>query len=152
MDDNKLLYEQVITRIPKSQIIYANTVHWITITSALAALFIPIFILADASNNVLNPNIVLGAIFDGATPFEIWAMSSEGAFPGAHFYFRFPTRADSWAMLFMNLGCAVGFFGLVPAVIRQATKERDWFCAILGAILALLICLSMTGILLIDMG
>ena len=152
MDNENMYQSQIIDKIPKSQMIYANIVHWITIISALAALFVPIFILADASNNILNPNIVIGSIFSGATPSEIWAMSSEGAFPGAHYYLMFPTKADSWALFFMNLGCAVGFFGLVPAVLRQAFKEKDWFCAILGAILALLIFLSMTGILLIDMG
>ena len=152
MDDENNLQEQIIVQIPKSQLLYANIVHWLTIASALAALFAPIFILSNANNNVLNPNKVIGVIFDGASPPEIWALSSEGAFPGAHYYFKYPMKADSWALFFINLGCAVGFFGLVPAILRQMIKEKDWFCAILGAILALLIFLSMTGILLIEMG
>ncbi|MDL2228882.1 hypothetical protein LJC14_01375 [Treponema sp. OttesenSCG-928-L16] len=138
--------KQLEREIPGSVKAYANVVHWITIISAIASLFVPIFILANPANNVLNPNVIFGAIFEGAAPAQIWAMSSEGAFPGAHFYLEHFGSADGWAMLFMNLGCAVGFFGLIPAIILQI-KEKDWFCAILGTMLAALILLSMTGIL-----
>jgi hypothetical protein len=146
-ENEKDIQEQVLKQIPESNIVYAEVVHWITIISAIAALFIPVFILAHPSNNMLNPNKIFGAIFSGATPAEIWSASSAGAFPGAHFYLRFPWLTDSWAQLFINIGCAVGLFGLVPAVIIQVFKEKDWFCAILGVILALFIFLSMTGIL-----
>jgi hypothetical protein len=50
-------------------------------------------------------------------------------------------------MAFMNFGCGVGFFALVPAVICQIVKEHDWFCSFFGILLALLVFLSMTGIL-----
>jgi len=138
--------------LPKSYTIYAKTIYWIAIATAVAALLIPVFVLADPENNILNPRLVFGAIFSGATPSEIWALSLVNGFPGAHFYLRFPGKADSWAQLTVNLGCAVGFFGLVPAVFRQIFKEKDWFCAIFGAVLATLILLSLTGVLLVTMG
>jgi hypothetical protein len=150
MDEGRNPQSQVERAVPLSYKIYAYATHWLTIVSALAALFAPVFILVNPQNNILNPNIIFGAIFNGASPEEIWELSSTGAFPGAHFYLRYINRADSWAMAFMNLGCGVGFFALVPAVICQIVKERDWFCSFLGILLALLIFFSMTGILSID--
>jgi hypothetical protein len=144
--ENKNLQNQAEGEIPKSVKIYANITHWITIVSAMAALFIPVFILSNPGENILNPNVIFGAIFEGASPAKIWELAKTGTFPGAHFYFQYPFSTDGWAMAFMNLGCGVGFFALVPAVLYQALKERDWFCAFSGAFLALLIFLSMTGI------
>ena len=142
----------ISAELPKSYMVYADTIYWIAIMTAVAALFIPVIILAGPENNVLNPRLVFGAVFNGAPPSEIWALSPDGGFPGAHFYLRFPGKADSWAMFTVNVGCAVGLFGLVPAVFRQALKEKDWVCAILGAVLATLILLSLTGALLLNMG
>jgi len=139
--------KQVTDRIPKSYKIYGNILYRVTVAVAVAALFVPVWILADPGNNVLNPNIIFSAIFEGASPEEVWAHSISGGFPGAHFYLEYITKADSWALLFANIGCGVGLFGLVPAAAYQAIKERDWFCAVLGAVLAALIFLSMIGVL-----
>jgi len=147
IEKNTGLESPVEHNIPKSQIIFGNVVYWLSIFSAIGALFVPIFILANPSNNVLNPNIVFDAIFAGATPAEIWELSVSGSFPGAHFYLDHITKADSWAMLFIVIGCGFGFFGLVPAVMYQVMKERDWFCAIFGTILAALIFFSIIGVL-----
>jgi hypothetical protein len=103
--------------------------------------------MAFADANVLNPNKVFSAIFSGAKPDAIWGMASTGIFPGAHFYLRHISSPDAWAMLGINLGCSVGLWGLVPAVMYQAVKEKNWFEAIAGLCLILLILFSMLGIL-----
>ncbi|MDR1625874.1 MAG: hypothetical protein LBT33_04975 [Spirochaetia bacterium] len=131
----------------KSHILYANTVHVITIISALMSLFVPIAILLFPDANVLNPNKIFGAIFSGASPREIWEMSSTGSFPGAHFYLRHVSSPDAWAMIGINLGCSVGLCGLVPALAYQLTKERDWLEITAGALLALLILFALAGLL-----
>jgi hypothetical protein len=113
------------------------------------SLFAPVLILGFPGN-VLNPNRIFAAIFQGAGPAEIWAMSSAGTFPGAHFYLRFPGAPDAWAAFVINLGCSVGLWGLLPAIVLQFTKEKDYFEAIAGVLLALLILLSMTGILALE--
>ena len=143
----ELLQKQLLDAIPKSQRIFGGTVYWVMIFSAVGAFFAPVFILADPANNVLNPNLIFGAIFAGATPAEIWSYSVTGAFPGAHFYLNHITRADSWAMLFTAIGCGFGLFGLIPAVAYQIKIEKDWFCAVLGTIIASLIFLSVMGVL-----
>ena len=132
---------------PKSQWIFGSAVYWAGIISAVGALLVPVFILAAPANNVLNPNAIFDAIFAGAIPDEIWEHSISGDFPGAHYYLDYITRADSWAMLFIVLGCAAGIIGLIPAVVLQIFKEKDWFCAVLGVMIIGLILFSMVGIL-----
>ena len=134
-------------QIPKSNLIFGNVVYWIIIVCAAAMLILPAIILAAPDANMLHPNIIFGEIFAGASPRQIWSRSAAGDFPGAHFYIGNLNLADGWAMLFMNIGCGVGFFGLAAAVIYQITKEKDWFCAILGAALSAMILLSATGVL-----
>lgn len=132
--------------IPASERIYANIVHWVTFAVSIAALFVPVFVLANPSNNVLTPNTIFGAIFAGATPAEIWSMSSAGGFPGAHFYLQNISKADSWAMLTVNIGCAVGLFAVVPAVLVQLFKEKQILSACLGTAMAALIVCALIGV------
>jgi hypothetical protein len=131
--------------VPASQRAYANVIHWVTLVVSIAALFVPIFVLANPANNVLNPNTIFGAIFNGASPGEIWATSGTGGFPGTHFYLQNILKADSWAMLVVNIGCAVGLFAVVPAVLIQFFKEKDRVSACLGTVMAVLIVCAMTG-------
>jgi len=130
--------------------IFGSVVYWVTIASAVGALLTPVFILADPFNNVLNPNIVFRAIFDGLDPENIWEYSVGGTFLGAHFYLNYISKADSWAMIFIVIGCGFGLIGLVPAIVYQVVKEKDWFCAILGTTIAALIFLSIIGVLSIE--
>jgi hypothetical protein len=136
--------------LAKSYALYAQAVHVITIVSAIMSLFIPVFILFFSDADVLNPNRIFAAIFSGAKPADIWAMASGGTFPGAHFYLRHPRAPDAWAMFAINLGCSVGLWGLLPAIGYQIVKEKKYMEAIAGILLALLILLSMTGILALE--
>lgn len=133
--------------IPRSHLIYADIMHWVTIAVAIASLLIPVFLIAMPQKSILNPNLIFTEIFNGASPEEIWSMSATGGFPGAHLYFSYPSIIDSYAMLVINVGCAVGAFALIPTVIYQIVKEKDWFSAIAGFALLMLITLSMLGIL-----
>jgi hypothetical protein len=131
--------------LPKSHVLYARVVHVITIFSAVMSLFMPVFILAFSGANILNPNRIFAAIFSGASPGEIWSISPAGNFPGAHFYVQFPRAPDAWAMFAVNLGCSVGLWGLLPALGYQIVKEKNYFEALAGIFLALLILLAMVG-------
>jgi uncharacterized membrane protein YfcA len=133
--------------IPKSHMLYANIIHWVTIIVSIAALFIPVFVLVNPSNNVLNPNIIFGEIFKGATPEGAWALAENGVFPGTHFYLDYITKTDSWAMLNVNIGCMVGLLAVVPAVLVQIFKEKNILEACLGTAMAALIISAMAGIL-----
>jgi uncharacterized membrane protein YfcA len=129
----------VAVSLPLSSRVYATVIHWITIVCSLTALFVPLAILINPSNNLLNPNMIFRAILDGAAPADIWSMSSTGSFPGGFYFLKYLTQADSWAQFAINLGCSVGLWGLIPAIAIQLIKEKEWFYALLGTILALLI-------------
>lgn len=130
--------------IPLSQRVYANIIHWITLAVSIAALFAPVFILVNPPNNMLNPNTIFSAIFKGAPPDQIWATAGMNGF--SNFYPQNITRADSWAMLAINLGCAAGLFAIVPAALIQLFKERNIFNACLGLIMATLVICALTGV------
>ena len=134
-------------KISVSQKIFGRIAYWIAIICGVLAIVVTVLILLFPENNVLNPSTAFAAIFDGASPQEIWAYSDSGTFPGAHFYLEYITRFDSWAMIIIVVGSAFGLFALLPAIIYQVVKERDWFCAASGAVIAVLIALSMAGIL-----
>ncbi|MCL2363712.1 MAG: hypothetical protein FWC71_03505 [Defluviitaleaceae bacterium] len=132
--------------IPYSQKIFGSVAYWLSIACVILALIVTILILIAPTQNVLHPSTTFEMIFDGATPEEIWAHSESGL-PGGHFYLNFMNRMDSWAMLIIVIGSAFGLFALVPAVLYQLFKERDWFCAGLGIVIMLLISLSALGVL-----
>ena len=132
--------------LPASERVYANIIHIVTLIVSIAALFVPIFVLANPSNNVLDPNIIFGKIFEGATPEQIWAASFTGEFPGVHFYINHFFKTDSWAMLTVNIGCAVGLLAVVPAVLIQYFREKHYFKALLGTVMAALIICALTGV------
>jgi hypothetical protein len=136
--------------LAESHAVYAQAVHVITIVSAIMSLFMPIVILLFSDANVLNPNRIFAAIFSGAKPADIWAMASGGTFPGTHFYLHHPGAPDAWAMFGVNLGCSVGLWGLLPAIGYQIGKEKNYPEAVAGILLALLILLSMTGVLALE--
>lgn len=140
------LSEKPVQKLPLSNKVYASMVHWITIVASLLALFVPILILINPANNVLNPNIVFKEIFSGASPSEIWANSSTGGFPGGHYYLSYLFKADSWAQFAINLGCSVGLWALIPTVVIQFFKEKKIFYAVLGTMLLTLIACAMLGV------
>ncbi len=134
------------TNLPTSVSVYANIIHWTMLLVSVAALFIPVFVLANPANNMLNPNTIFGAIFNGAAPNEIWGTSAFGTFPGMKVFLQNLTKMDSWAMLNVYTGCAVGLVAVVPAVIIQSLRERERLSAWLGTAMILLIICAMIGV------
>ena len=138
--------KEVIIPIAPSERMYATIIHWVTIASCVLALVAPIFILLNPGKCILNPSQIFDMIFAGAKPAEVWSIATTGGYPGAHYYFTLFSSADSWAQIALNLGCSVGLWALVPASIRQLTKEKSPLYGILGLVLAIMILLAMLGI------
>lgn len=138
--------------IPKSHLIFAGVVHWVTIVSCVIALISPVFILLFPQNNVLNPNLVYGAIFSGASPAEIWKMSATGSFPGAHFYLTNLFTGDGFSHFGVALGCSVGLWALLPAMYVMLKREKDYLYFAICSMLVILILLAMTGVLNVQTG
>ena len=150
--DTQSVNDIELVKIPTSHIAYANVIHWGTILSTVIALFAPLFMLIDQSSNILNPSLIFGAIFNGASVNEIWSMSATGVFPGAHFYLNNIGIAEAWGQIAINIGCAVGLFALVPAIFIQVFKEKNYVQAFLGLLFFALIFFSVIGVLRIDAG
>lgn len=138
--------------IPDSHRIYGSVVHWLTILSSVMALFTPILILLKGNDNLINPYSLFSNIFQGAGIADIWSKAQGGAFPGAHYYLTHWNWGDSWGMLAVVLGCSVGLWAMIPAVILQFFKEKDRMYGILGLVFILLVFFSMVGILSLQTG
>lgn len=132
--------------IPTSHRIFADVIHWVTLISAVAALFVPIAILINPTANFLNPNTVFHIIFDGGKSADIWAMSKTGGFAGVHCYLNSLKEPDAIAQFVVNIGCAVGLFAIVPTAIIQFFKEKNRLYPILGIIFGSLVTLAMCGL------
>ena len=124
-------------QLPLSNKVYALTVYWITILSALLALFVPVIILINPSNNVLNPNQILNAILGGASPNEIWGMSSMGAFPGTHYFFVFCLCLTAGLNSALIWGAALGFGHLYRRSLFSYLRKRTGFTRFLDLFLRL---------------
>ena len=133
--------------IDKSQLHYGVVVHWVTIISCLIVLVSPIFILIFPKANLLNPNLIFGAIFDGKKPAEIWMSAGVPYAPGDFWKLFWANifRPDGIATLGIVLGCSVTLWGLFPSVF-QFFKRKEYFFAAVSVFVMALIALAMSGL------
>ena len=133
--------------IDKSQLYYGKVIHWITFAACLIALTAPVLILIFPKANLLNPNLIFGAIFEGKKPADIWAAAGVTFKPGDFwklFFSNFFTP-DGFATLGIVLGCSVTLWALIPAVWQFAKKKEYLYVCISLFVLAL-ISLAMSGL------
>jgi len=133
--------------IPQSQLHFGAVYHWITITACLISLLAPVLILMFPRSNILNPNIVFTAIFQGKNPAEIWEAAGVSFQPGDFwnmFLGNFFTP-DGIATFGVALGCSVTLWALIPA-IRQFVKEKEYFYVCVSLFIMSLIVLAMSGL------
>ena len=131
----------------KSQLYYGLVVHWVTILSCLIVLIAPVCILLFARNNLLNPNLIFGAIFEGKRSAEIWAAAGV-PFKSGEFWKLFLASfftPDGFATLGVILGCSVTLWALIPA-IWVFVKNREYFYTCVSLFIMALIALAMSGI------
>ena len=136
-----------IPEINKSQLHYGTAVHWITIVVCLIALVTPVFILMFPHSNLLNPNLVFNAIFEGKRPAEIWEAAGV-PFKSGDFWKLFQENfftPDGFATFGIVLGCSVTFWALIPALL-QFIKRKEYFYMFVALFIMALIILAMSGI------
>ena len=56
------------------------------------------------------------------------------------------SASDSWAQIAISLGCSVGLWALLPTVVIQYFKEKNFVWATLGLLFIALIVLSILGV------
>ena len=135
-------------QITKSQWVFGQIVHYVTIVSCLIALLSPVLIMIFRSSNILNPNLVFDAIFDGKKYDEIWRIANV-SFDQIGFWNLLAHnfyKPDGFAYVGIVLGCSVALWGLIPAAIINLRKKQILFGCIC-IFVATLIVLAMSGIL-----
>ena len=136
-----------LPEIDKSQLYYGEVVHWVTIVSCLITLIAPVFILVFSEQNILNPTLIFGAIFEGKNPAGIWEAAGV-PFKSGDFWNLFLRNfftPDGFATLGLTLGCSVTLWGLIPAVL-QFFKKKEYFYVCVSLFVMALITLAMSGL------
>ena len=133
--------------IDKSQLYYGKVAHIIAIAACFVSLTAQVLILSFPHSNLLNPNLIFGAIFDGKNPAEIWAVAGVSFKPGEFwklFLGGFITP-DRIAIFGITLGCSVTLWALIPS-LWQFIKKREYFYIGVSLFVMTLILLAMSGI------
>lgn len=132
--------------MPRAQIVYGETIYWITIVACIVCMIGPAISVAIPENNVLNPYTLFNTIFEGKSSEEVW-QEVGGGFPGGHFYLdrQYLGCGDAFTQCGLALGCSCAFWGLIAAAAAYAS-EKTWLYVVLALWVATLVLLSMIGI------
>jgi hypothetical protein len=131
-------------RIPVEQIIYGDTVYWVTIVAAIICMIGPFISMMDVDNNVLNPHYLFAAIFEGKDPETIWKEVGNG-FPGGHFWYDQFGAGDGFTQFGLVLGCSVALWALLAAAVVYLRK-RIILYTLLSLWVAAMVALSAVGL------
>ncbi len=131
-------------KMPRANTVYGAIVYWITIISCLICMVGPVISVAFPENNALNPYKLFNAIFEGKNAQQVW-QEVGGEYPGGHFYLKNLTYGDGFTQFGLALGCSVALWALIATAIAY-TKDRIYLYAGLALWVALMVALSMVGI------
>ena len=131
-------------KMPRAQTVYGEIVYWVTIVACIICMIGPVISVAAPENNILDPYKLFSAIFEGKNAQEVW-QEVGGGFPGGHFYFKRFTSGDGFTQFGLALGCSVALWALLAAAFSYLT-EKIYFYVILALWVAMLVTLSMVGI------
>jgi hypothetical protein len=131
-------------KIPIEQVIYGDTVYWVTIGAALICMIGPLLSMMFVDDNVLNPHYLFAAIFAGKDPETIWNEVGSG-FPGGHFWYDNLGTGDGFTQLGLVLGCSVAFWALLAAALAYF-RQRILLYTLLAIWVAAMVALSTMGL------
>ena len=133
--------------IPKSQLHFGRVYFWITFSSCIISTITPILILLFPHKNILNPNLVFNAIFEGKSPAGVWEAAGV-PFQSGDFWKLFIGNfftPDGFAYFGVALGCSVALWSLIPA-IWQFIKKKEYFYVFVSLFIMTLVALAMSGL------
>ena len=139
--------DRELPAIDKSQLYYGKVSHIVAIAACFVSLTAQALILSFPHSNLLNPNLIFGAIFEGKNPAEIWAAAGV-SFKHGDFWNLFlggSFTPDRLAIFGVVLGCSVTLWALIPA-FWQFVKKREYFYVCVSLFVISLITLAMSGI------
>ena len=121
--------------VPVSGVVYGDIVYWITIAATIVVILGSIISFVT-TNNYIDPNYMLSAIWEGKNVEEIW-VGAVGAQPDGHWYLPHLTTGNGLTAF----GIALGVFSVIPGIIGAAYylfKERQILFGSLAVISAII--------------
>ena len=100
--------------VPVAGVIYGDIVYWITIVATFVVLIGSVMTFVT-TNNYIDPNYMLSAIWEGKNVEEIW-IGAVGAQPDGHWYLPQITTGNGLTAA----GIALGVFSVIPGIIGAA--------------------------------
>lgn len=100
--------------VPKSGVVYGDIIYWITIVATVVVIIGSIMTFVT-TNNYIDPNYMLSAIWEGKNVEEIWN-GATGAQPDGHWYLPHLTTGNGLTAG----GLALGVFSVIPGIIGAA--------------------------------
>jgi hypothetical protein len=141
MDTDKNQIQQ-----PLPNRVYGSIIYWFSIVSAVICTIAPILSMTYPERNILAPQHLFKAIWEGASPEAIWQMTV-GGFPGGHFWLNNLTYGDGIIQFGIVLGSFCAAIGLVATAIAYVRhKPGKYFWALLSFLICVLIVLAAAGI------
>lgn len=137
--------------IPRSGVVYGDTIYWGTIASAIIALIGQIYTFLTPGS-AISPSIMLSRIWEGRDVAGIWKGVGVARPDNEHWYFAQITSGEGLTMF----GIAVGVFIVIPALLASAyvlfTREGRPMFASLAVIAALITIASFVGMIQMPVG
>jgi hypothetical protein len=134
--------------MPKANLVYGNIVYYLCIASAMICTIGPLIAMMNVDNNVLNPQLLFGAIWEGKDAMGVWSVGG-AEYPGGHFWITNLFKGDG----FTQLGLAIGGSCAGPALLGSAyyfmtdEKRKEPLWAALSIWNVILIIIAVTGVL-----
>lgn len=100
--------------VPKAGVVYGDIIYWITIVATVLVILGSILTFVT-TNNYIDPNYMLSAIWEGKNVEEIWK-GATGAQPDGHWYLPHLTTGNGLTAG----GIALGVFSVIPGIIGAA--------------------------------
>lgn len=134
-NDNENVEDKPVA--PRAGVVYGDMIYWITVVATVVVIIGSIVTIVT-TNNYIDPNYLLSAIWQGKNVEDIW-VGAVGAQPDGHWYLSHLFTGNGLT----TAGIALGVFSVIPGIIAAAyvlfkEKERLYgSLAVLAAIITL---------------
>jgi hypothetical protein len=126
LSEESVSQEEQRPQMPLSQNVFGGLVYWLCVAAAIACMIGPVIALASVDDNVGNPHLLFGSIFDGDTAEVVWEKVA-GEFPGGHFWVDHMASGDGFTQFGLVLGCACALPPVAAvALIFLFRKKEMW--------------------------
>ena len=132
-------------KVPDPQIVYGRVIFWLCVVAASINVIGPLLSVTFPDNNLMDPQRLFTAIWQGNNPQDVW-LQVGGGFPGGHFWVRNLDTGDGLTQLGIVIGCAGAFLALLAtawAFLRTRPRAYGW--ALVSVIISSMVLLSAIG-------